>query len=249
MALSSNSRVIDPGIFQIRVVDSWLEAMPHDGKNLLLSDKDRQTLCDLASPVDIREANRSLYRQGDTATDVFLLVDGLVRTSRIVANGNRQIIAFHWPGDFFGLSEHNLYVSDADSVSPSFLCRFSLQALEKAFAEHPALQSLFLVKALNDLREAQHQIVNVSQSDLPSRLAFFLLECAEHPECYDAEQHIVTLPMSRLDLADYLGAAQESVSRALTVLEKRQLIRRLSTQRLWLDTVHLPPFCTLDRES
>lgn len=236
---------IRPDEFNVRVADSWLSALPHDGEKLLLSDDDRQALSRIAVPVSLPAADMPIYHERDAAQDVFLLMSGLVRTARTLASGRRQIIAFHWPGDVFGLSEHGAYVSDAETVAPTRLARLPMRYLDGAFLQHPALQGLFLVKTLNDLRETQHELVTKSQSDLPTRLAFFLLQCVEHPECYDAATQVVSLPIARADLADYLAAAPESVSRAFAQLEQRRLIRRISPQKIALDMTRIAPFCTL----
>lgn len=237
------SSAIPPDAFRMRVADSWTTRGPGPQDGLLLSEADRNSLSRIGIPLRIPTAGVPIYHAGDKARDVFLLLEGIVRVTHLTADGRRQVIAFHWPGDLFGMQEQGLYIHDAQTITACLVARLSVRDLKATFLEHPALQSHVLIKILSDLRETQHNTVTRSLPDATIALATFLLACTQHHELFDASQDLLTLPMPRSDIADYIGAAVETISRAFRALEHEGLIQRITPKTIKVDLERIRSRC------
>jgi len=92
------------------------------------------------------------------------------------------------------------------------------------------MQINLLMRVAFDLRQAQRRIMILGQQNVPQRLASFLLDFMQHPDFFDERRRILTLPLTRFDLGDYLGTTAESVVRAFAKMEKEGLIKRKSSR-------------------
>ena len=104
----------------------------------------------------------------------------------------------------------------------------ALAAAEKMMLREPEMQVSFLIKVAFDLRQAQRRIMVLGQQNISQRLASFLLDFTQQPDFYDQRRRLLSLPLTRFDLGDYLGTAPETVARAFSKLEKRGVVHRIS---------------------
>lgn len=195
---------------------------------------------------EVKEAKVTIFSQGQDARKFYLLTSGIVRVSRILPDGERHIIAFHWPGDLFGMESDGLYLDHAETVTPCMIYEFSAFHLGEFLISHPHIQQTMLVKAVHSLRAAQRQLIVVGRLDVHRAIASFFLDCTVHEKYFNAAQSTLTLPMSRYDIADYLGTAAESVTRAISKLEAEGLIRRTTPRELMLNLLGLKQLANLD---
>jgi len=215
------------------------EEAPH----IALSASERAELGRLAQIIDFRTAGSP---QGGDANFVYLLTAGLVRICHSLHNGERQVVAFHWPGDLFGLTEEAKYVNSAETVTPARVYRFQAAKLESFLLKNPKIQNRFLIKAMHDLRHAQRQIIVMGRFDIPRRLGIFLIDCSAHETYFDQSTRILTVPMNRYHIADYLGTSAETVTRAFTRLERAGLLRRVTARAIALKPEKLKTFVNFE---
>lgn len=174
--------------------------------------------------------NAEIYGEGEPADYVYRVLRGVVRTHKLLSDGRRQISAFLLPGDFFGLDCDDDYRFSAEAVTDAtliFVKRSALMALAQRDGE--VANELWRMAA-GDLHRAHDHALLLGRKSAQERIAAFLLEMAERAEQSDT----VDLPMSRLDIADYLGLTIETVSRTLTLLENAETIELPSTRRVRL---------------
>jgi CRP/FNR family transcriptional regulator len=126
-------------------------------------------------------------------------------------------------------------VNTAETLTPATLFRFPLQRLQSLMQQGTQLQLHLLVKAAHALRAAQRQIIVLGRHDSYSRIAGFLLDLGQHVAFHDNAPTNLRLPMSRVDIADYLGISSETVTRALSKLEHDGMITRVSPRSLRID--------------
>lgn len=195
--------------------------------SLALTDAEQAALLGAAAIVSFAP-DSTIYRQGDPAEHVYLLARGLARASRLLHDGRRQLVAFLWPDDIFGLAEEGRYLNSLEAVTEIAARRIPLAALEKVLRSDARLSLEMAIRTAHELRVAQGHILCLGQLDVPRRIARFLLDCADHADLFDAAAARLSLPMRRQDVADYLGTSVEAVARGLTRLEGAGLIRRLS---------------------
>ncbi len=185
----------------------------------LLTDSQRARLAAIATRV--RVAPRAvIYREESPATSVFINAEGVVKAFKDMPSGRRLVTAFLYPADVFGLAENGLYIRTAQAVTHAMLYQFDVQVLVETLKSDGDLQFKFLCKLTHELREAQRQTIAIGRRDAVGRLAMFIRQLErQHDGAHDLD-----LPMSRSDIASYLGLSLESVSRASRALERRGIV-------------------------
>lgn len=173
--------------------------------------------------------NAEIYGENEPAEYIYKVISGAVRTYKVLNDGRRQIGAFYLPGDVFGLEVGNEHTFSAEAIvecKVMVIKRSSLVAL--AARSNDVAQQLWAMTA-NELRRAQGHIMLLIKT-AQERVAGFLLEMASRSPVGNT----VELPMSRQDIADYLGLTIETVSRTLTQLENSAAIAVPSSRRIVL---------------
>jgi len=173
-----------------------------------------------------------IFEEGDRVRHVFNVSAGVLKLYKLLPNGRRQITAFLYPGDFLGLAAKTSHAYGAEAITDSHLCQFESTAFRELMARYPALKDNLLAKANDELRYAQDQMLLLGRKTPTARLASFLLRLAASNVRYDQPANVVTLPMTREDIADYLGLTIETVSRTFTKLKTDGLIELPSRTRI-----------------
>ncbi len=166
---------------------------------------------------------KNLFFEGDPAEYIYEVANGVLRLTRIMEDGRRQVIAFGYPGDTVGFPSDGLYHTDCDALMPSTLVVHRRAHLESASGD-PALHQRLLQAALREISGMQDHFMMLGRKSSVEKLASFLrvlTDCVGEP-LGDYDQ--VTLPMTRADIADFLGLTTETVSRTLTQLRKSKII-------------------------
>ena len=164
-----------------------------------------------------------IYAEGDRAGALYQVAFGVVRIYRLLADGRRQICAFHMAGDIFGFEGGAQRHFFADAVN-----LVGLRILRPG-TESDLSQEL-LKLALQSLTRAHDHLLTVGRNDAAGRVAAFLLEMSDRQDSRDTNS--ISLPMSRTDIADYLGLTIETVSRVLTKLKDARIIRLTAAREL-----------------
>jgi len=174
-------------------------------------------------------AGEEIYAEGDRAGALYQVVFGVVRVYRLLADGRRQICAFQMPGEIFGFetgAERHFFADAVNSVGLK-----TLRPGSEAELSHELLKL-----ALTSLNRAHDHLLTVGRNDAAGRVAAFLLEIADRQGTRDIDA--IDLPMSRLDIADYLGLTIETVSRVFTRLREQGVIRLASTRHVDVQQWH-----------
>ena len=166
-------------------------------------------------------AGETLFREGDPASRVFTLTKGSLKLYKLLADGRRQIVGFKFAGDFLGISVEDEHRFTADLLEDTEFCSFPRRRFAAFLEDHPALECQLYRFAAHELDVAQEQFVLLGRKSATERLASFLLYLANRTQ----QQTLVELPMSRNDIADYLGLTKETVSRSLSTFRARRLMR------------------------
>ncbi|MGO4956177.1 Crp/Fnr family transcriptional regulator [Luteococcus sp. Sow4_B9] len=166
----------------------------------------------------------SLHRQGGRVRQLFVLHEGVVKLSHARADGSQRIVRTVEPGQVVG--EHAFLTggpSDhtATAIEPVVACVFDHRELERLMSQHPRIAGEMLRALSQRLLDAELRISRLTSTDMASRLADYLLDL---PAEMQQERVVVTLPMRKREVASYLGATPESLSRALARLTRRGLV-------------------------
>jgi CRP/FNR family transcriptional regulator len=169
---------------------------------------------------------QTLFHEGDPATRVFTLTSGTLKLYKLLPDGRRQVTGFMHPGDFLGMSVDDEHAFSAEALEDSKLCWFPRNRFDDFVEEHGSMERELYRMAAHELAAAQAQMVLLGRKTATERLASFLLLLAKRAESIPGRTaDLVKLPMSRSDIADYLGLTKETVSRVFSSFRRDRLIR------------------------
>jgi CRP/FNR family nitrogen fixation transcriptional regulator len=162
-----------------------------------------------------------LFAEGDPSIFFYKVVSGTVRTVKLLADGRRQIDAFHVAGDMLGLDQGACYRLTGEAVEPALVIAYRRSDFASLMRRDPAATEALMTATLANLDRAHEHMVLLGRKTASERMASFLLDLAQRLSCTDR----VRLPMQRTDIADHLGLTIETVSRTLAQLVQAKLIR------------------------
>ena len=173
--------------------------------------------------------NSEIYGENEPADYLYKVVSGTVRTYKVLVDGRRQIGGFHLPGDMFGFESGDEHTFSAEAITDCKILVIKRSAvIALAARDNDVAQQMWALTARELQRVQDHIMVLIKSAQ--ERVASFLLEMAGRA----AGGGAVELPMSRQDIADYLGLTIETVSRTLTQLEKSAAIELPTSRRILL---------------
>ncbi len=183
-------------------------------------------LARLATITAVSEAapGQGFIDEGEPASCFFNITAGTAKLFKTLPDGRRQITGFVGPGQFLGLAVSDTYAFSAETIEPVRYCRFPRAALRTVLDDFPQMRKLLLEVASNELVAAQEQMLLLGRKTARERLASFLLAQSRQGMPSGHLRRRFGLPMTRVDIADYLGLTIETVSRTLTRLRAEALI-------------------------
>jgi len=164
----------------------------------------------------------TLYRADSPAEWIFFVSRGVVKAFRDLPSGKRRVMAFLFPSDLVGLAECGRYVNTVQAITPVTVYRTRLDQLMELLKRDPSLKLQFLYKIAHELRESLRQTIVFSRRDAAGRLAMFLRMLEQRAG--DQKDGTIDIPMSRSDIANFIGLSLESVIRASHRLEESGLV-------------------------
>jgi CRP/FNR family transcriptional regulator, anaerobic regulatory protein len=174
-----------------------------------------------------------LFHEGDPASRVFTITRGTLKLYKLLPDGRRQVTGFMHPGDFLGVSVEDDYAFTAEALEQAQLCAFPRSRFDDFTEDHTEMERELYRRAAHELAAAQQQMVLLGRKTASERLAsFFVLLMERSERSGGAPARFIDLPMSRSDIADYLGLTKETVSRVLAQLRNKRLIRLETIDRI-----------------
>ncbi len=161
-------------------------------------------------------AREHLFREGDRATHVYRVEAGHVCTYRTMPDGRRQVIDFSYPGDLAGLGSIGTHAVNAQATSKTLVRAMPVSMLNVMGEMDPQFAQDLYQALANELSAARELLFTVSQRTASERLASFLLGLTRRNERRGERPCEIVLPMTRSDIADFLGLTIETVSRTFT---------------------------------
>ena len=163
-------------------------------------------------------AKQAVFYEGDSCSHLFEVIEGVVGLYKLTPDGRRQIIGFAYPGQLLGTGFHPTHAYTAEAISDAKLCRYPRAKLEMIIEEIPGLGNRLLAMTASALSAAHDQMLLLGRKTAIEKVASFVLHLSEMNEERGDDPETVFLPMTRGDIADYLGLAVETVSRVITKL-------------------------------
>jgi CRP/FNR family transcriptional regulator, nitrogen fixation regulation protein len=155
---------------------------------------------------------------------VYQVKKGAVRSYKLLSDGRRQIAAFHLVGDVFGFVNGESHRFTAEAVVETTLRLLKHKSLDRAAVGDAVVMRNLLSITANKLHHAENHLLLLGRKNSVGRVAAFLIEMDERLTA----AAVISLPMSRRDIADYLGLTIETVSRALSTLRRAGVLDFIS---------------------
>ncbi|MBB4042214.1 CRP/FNR family nitrogen fixation transcriptional regulator [Microvirga flocculans] len=174
--------------------------------------------------------DEEIFAEGDRAGFVYKVLSGVVRTSKLLSDGRRQIDAFHLAGDIFGIEAGDEYRFCAEAVGDCVVIAYRRSNLAVLMGNDTQLAQDMTMGMMRSLVRAQNHMLLLGRKSALEKIATFLLDMAERISDSDS----LDLPMSRTDIADHLGLTIETVSRSFTQLERQGVIELPSARHVVL---------------
>ena len=154
------------------------------------------------------------------------IIRGVVKLSKIMADGRQQIVALQFAPDFLGRPFARESKLTAEAASDVELCVFPKAAFENMMRNSPELEHRLFAQTLVELDEAREWMVTLGRKTAAEKVASFMHLIASHIDPAQSGEESVSfdLPLTRADIADFLGLTIETVSRQITKLRKGGLI-------------------------
>lgn len=174
------------------------------------------------------EPGTRVFAETDKVVSYSNILSGVVKLTKILSDGRQQIVGLQFAPDFLGRPFQRERTIDAEATTGVSLCSFPKSAIDRMIASSPQLEHVLLEQALKELDEAREWMVTLGRKTAAEKVASFLLLIASHidPEADDNDGPVTfDLPLTRADIADFLGLTIETVSRQLTKLRKDGVIQ------------------------
>lgn len=174
--------------------------------------------------------DEEIFCEGDTADYVYQVISGSVRTCRLLRDGRRQIDEFHLAGDYFGIEAGDLHRVTAEAMADTTVRMVRRGALSDLAAQRPDVARALFRLTVEGLQRSQDHVLMLGRKSARERVVGLLVDLADRT----GAQSELDVPMSRQDMADYLGLTIETVSRTLTQLQADGVIALPTTRHIVL---------------
>lgn len=172
-----------------------------------------------------------IYKAGDESDSLYIVSRGRIKIYHLSENGKEQLLRILDPGDFTGelaLFKEDVHEAYAEAMVDTNVCTITRQELQGYLIKYPSISLKVLTEFSQRLATSEKQTARVATETVETRIALFLVECVEEGN----ESLEFKLPMSKKDLASYLGTTPETISRKFADMEGEGLIRQLPQRRI-----------------
>ena len=166
----------------------------------------------------------TVFSEEELTTSFYNVLEGVMRLYKLLPDGRRQIVGFALPGDFLGMNISGRHNFSADAIGPVVVCQFPKASFGRFIEDKAHLLRRINELAIRELSQARDHMVLLGRRSAEEKVATFLLGWRDRLMLLHGPSNIVPLPMSRQDIADFLGLTIETVSRTFTKLERDRII-------------------------
>lgn len=192
------------------------------------------------------ERNEYLYQAGDLDDSLYIVHRGQIRITHLAESGKEQLIRLLNPGEFTGewtiFTDAGYHEHFAQATRETSICTIQQDDLEDLLKQYPDISTVVLRTMAERLQESQKQTASIATEDVSTRIIYYLEDLAR----IEGEDKVtVQLPISRKDLASYLGTTPETISRRFKELDEKGLINQLPKNKIHIPSVEELLFAAL----
>ncbi len=166
-----------------------------------------------------------LFSPDQSQANIYQVVEGVVARYKVLADGRRQIVSFYYPGDLIGVEVAGKWQHYGEALCHSRVRCIPTNIVDRLICEDAEFGRALVKTLATELSETQDQMLSLGCKSAQERLATFLLRIARRYQREGKDGSSLSIPMTRSDIADYLGLTVETVSRNFTKLKSKEIIR------------------------
>jgi CRP/FNR family transcriptional regulator len=173
------------------------------------------------------QKSQHLFREGDEFESVYAVRSGTLKAYKTTDDGREQVTGFYFPGEILGMDgiSNNTHASSAKALETAAVCEIPFSSLEKLSSLMPSLQRHFFQLMSREITEDQQLITLLSKNSADERVAALMLSISTRNARRKLSATQFRLPMSRVDIGNYLGLTVETVSRVFSRMQKLEILR------------------------
>ena len=180
-------------------------------------------------------AKSTVTVEGENPDEIGFVLDGTLATCKLLSEGRTHIVGLLVPTDLYGRVHEGPPKHRVEALSDARVIAIKRTSFEDLLTQEPEAARVLLVHVLEELDTTREWAVLRSESKVVNRVASFLVLSARRDRKPTSGPMLVTLSLTRADLASYLGTRPETLSRAFHELADRRLIRILDPYRFQID--------------
>jgi CRP/FNR family transcriptional regulator len=194
---------------------------------LALKSEDIDKLDDIVQRGKPLQKGQHLYQEGSDFSAVYAVRSGAFKAYRVTDDGREQVTGFYFPGEILGMDgiSKNTHACSARALETSAVCEIPFTAMEELSTSMPSLQHHFFQLMSREITEDQQLITLLSKNTAEERIAALMLSISSRNARRKLSATRFRLPMSRIDIGNYLGLTVETVSRVFSRLQKLDILR------------------------
>jgi CRP/FNR family transcriptional regulator len=227
------------GVLEAIPSREFASALIGGGKRLVPTEVELSEFANLAHRISF-PAKSTIFAESEPSVAIYRLSRGTAALYKMLPDGRRQIVGFALPGDFLGSPFSDRYTCSADAISEVTARQFLREGFLTFLQANPKSLYLMLEAALQETNAARDQMLLLGCRSAEEKFAGFIFDWRAKVGRGGALSNLVPLPMSRKDVADFLGLTIETVSRVLTRLEREKVVRVLPKALLLMGSAERP---------
>lgn len=191
------------------------------------------------------EPGRGIVAEGETEQRFSNIMSGVVKLSKLTADGRRQIVSLQFAPDFLGRPFSSHSDCQVEAATRVKLCSFPRKTLEILIRKSPDLEHRLYQQASRELQEAHDWMLALGRKTATEKVASFIYFVAtriDPEQAHSSTPLLIDLPLDRQDIADFLGLTIETVSRQITKLRNAGVIKQVNNR-----TIEIPDLEKLDQ--
>lgn len=192
-----------------------------------LSDDELATIANMTTH-QVFKKGEILINSGDQTDTLFIIHAGQVKLSKLTLQGREQILRILGTGDFFGelaiFDDHSVSNFTAAAAKETAICMLTRAKMQAIMEKNPGIALKLLSEVTKRLAHTENLVQNLATKDPETRIANLILEFCEDYGIKNGTEVLIQLPLTREEMANYIGVTRETISRKLRVLENEGIL-------------------------
>lgn len=170
------------------------------------------------------DAHEHLFLASSPQKHIYQVLEGVIGSYNLLGDGRRQIVTFYYPGDLIGVEDSGTWEHYGEALCSAKVRAISVDTIDRLFETEPKFGQAVVATLAMELAETRDQLLSLGRKSALEKVATFLMRISKRNLREQADETRLHLPMTRAEIADYLGLTVETISRNFTKLRKAKII-------------------------